>query len=98
VLDRRPGRSQHRAKGAVIYTFVRRGDGQKLEANVFAVEISRIVKKASGLNVVLSVVSRSGDPTEVSQKRNREAVSATPWRAAGRPQLSGSDLSKASKW
>jgi hypothetical protein len=55
VLDRRPGRSQHRAKGAVIYTFVRRGDGQKLEANVFAVEISRIVKKTSGLNVVLSV-------------------------------------------
>ncbi len=38
-----------------MYTFVRRGDGQRLEANVFAVEISRIVKKASGLNVVLNV-------------------------------------------
>ena len=38
-----------------MYTFVRRGEGQKLEANLFAVEISRIVKKASGLNVALNV-------------------------------------------
>jgi hypothetical protein len=38
-----------------MYTFVRRGEGQKLEANLFAVEISRIVKKASGLDVALNV-------------------------------------------
>lgn len=38
-----------------MYTFVRRGEGQKLEANLFAVEISRIVKKVSGLSVALNV-------------------------------------------
>ena len=38
-----------------MYTFVRSGDGQKLESNLFAVEISKIVKKTSGLDVVLNV-------------------------------------------
>ena len=43
-----------RHKGVSMYTFVRRGDAQKLEARAFAVEISRIVKKVTGLEVVLN--------------------------------------------
>jgi hypothetical protein len=40
--------------GAIVYTFVRRADAQTLEAMIFAVEISQIVKKASGLDVILN--------------------------------------------
>jgi hypothetical protein len=36
-----------------MYTFVRQADAQKLEAQIFAVEISQIVKKA-GLDIVLN--------------------------------------------
>lgn len=38
-----------------MYTFVRRGDAQTYEAQIFAIEISRIVKKVSGLDVMLNV-------------------------------------------
>jgi hypothetical protein len=37
-----------------MYTWVRRGDAQRLEAQVFAVEISQIVKKLTGLDVILN--------------------------------------------
>jgi len=37
-----------------MYTFVRRADAQKLEAQIFAVEISQIVKKVSGYDVILN--------------------------------------------
>ena len=37
-----------------MFTWVRRADAQKLEAQIFAVEILQIVKKASGLDVILN--------------------------------------------
>ena len=37
-----------------MYTFVRRADAQKLEAQLFAVDIAQVVKKASGLDVMVS--------------------------------------------
>ena len=37
-----------------MYTFVRRADAQKLEGQIFAVEIAQIVKKVSGYDVVLN--------------------------------------------
>ncbi len=36
-----------------MYTFVRRADAQKLEAMTFAVEIAQVVKKVSGIDVML---------------------------------------------
>ena len=37
-----------------MYTFVRRADAQKMEAQTFAVEITEVVRKVTGLDVVLN--------------------------------------------
>jgi len=37
-----------------VYTFVRRADAQRMEAQAFAVEITEVVRKVTGLDVILS--------------------------------------------
>ena len=37
-----------------MYTFVRRADTQRMEAQTFAIEITKIVRKVTGLDVILN--------------------------------------------
>jgi len=37
-----------------VYTFVRRADTQRMEAQAFAAEITDVVRKVTGLDVILS--------------------------------------------
>lgn len=37
-----------------MYTFVRRADAQRMEAQKFAIEITEVVRKVTGLDVILN--------------------------------------------
>jgi hypothetical protein len=37
-----------------VYTFVRRADAQRMEAQKFAIEITEVVRKVTGLDVILN--------------------------------------------